>query len=37
MRFVPATLGIGLVPIAYLTLRALDRSASTSLLNSVLV
>ena len=37
MRLVPATLGIGLVPIAYLTLRALDCSASTSLLASVLV
>lgn len=37
MRLVPALLGVGLVPIAYLTLRALDCSASTSLLGSVLV
>jgi dolichyl-phosphate-mannose-protein mannosyltransferase len=37
MRLLPATIGVGPVPIAYLTLRALDCSASTSLLGSVLV
>lgn len=37
MRMVPAVLGVLLVPITYLTLRALDCSASTSLLGSILI
>jgi dolichyl-phosphate-mannose-protein mannosyltransferase len=37
MRMVPAILGVLLVPITYITLRALDCSASSSLLGSVLV
>ncbi|CAG8771294.1 2466_t:CDS:1, partial [Acaulospora colombiana] len=37
MRMVPAVLGVLLVPITYITLRALDCSASSSLLGAVLV
>ena len=37
MRMVPATLGIATVPIAYLTLRALDCRATTALLASLFV
>ncbi|KAI6120079.1 glycosyltransferase family 39 protein [Pisolithus thermaeus] len=35
MRMVPATLGIATIPLAYLTLRALDCKASTALLASL--
>ncbi|KAI6003327.1 glycosyltransferase family 39 protein, partial [Pisolithus marmoratus] len=35
MRMVPATLGVATVPLAYLTLRALDCKASTALLASL--
>ncbi len=37
MRMVPATLGVATVPLAYLTLRALDCRASTALLASLFV
>ena len=37
MRLLPATLGIGLVPITYLTLRALDCRATTALLGALFV
>lgn len=37
MRMVPATLGIATVPLAYLTLRALDCRATTALLASLFV
>ncbi|KAG8848628.1 hypothetical protein FRB91_010642 [Serendipita sp. 411] len=37
MRFVPAILGVLLVPATYITLRGLDCSASSSLLGSILV
>jgi dolichyl-phosphate-mannose-protein mannosyltransferase len=37
MRMVPATLGIATVPLAYLTLRALDCRATTALLASLLI
>ncbi|KAI5997088.1 glycosyltransferase family 39 protein [Pisolithus albus] len=35
MRMVPATLGVATIPLAYLTLRALDCKASTALLASL--
>lgn len=37
MRMVPAILGVGTVPLAYLTLRALDCRATTALLASLFV
>ncbi|KAF9449496.1 glycosyltransferase family 39 protein [Macrolepiota fuliginosa MF-IS2] len=37
MRMVPATLGVATVPLAYLTLRALDCRATTALLASLLI
>jgi len=37
MRLLPATLGIALVPLTYLTLRALDCRATTALLGSLFV
>jgi len=37
MRMVPATLGIATVPLAYLTLRALDCRATTALLASLFI
>ncbi|KAF8505073.1 glycosyltransferase family 39 protein [Hysterangium stoloniferum] len=37
MRLLPATLGVALVPVAYLTLRALDCRATTALLGSLFV
>ena len=37
MRMVPATMGVATVPLAYLTLRALDCRATTALLASLLV
>ncbi|KAH7888234.1 glycosyltransferase family 39 protein [Phlebopus sp. FC_14] len=37
MRLVPATLGIATVPLAYLTLRALDCRATTALLASLFI
>lgn len=37
MRMVPATMGVALVPIAYLTLRGLDCSASTAVLGAIMV
>ncbi|KIM79512.1 glycosyltransferase family 39 protein [Piloderma croceum F 1598] len=37
MRMVPATLGVATVPLAYLTLRALDCRATTALLASLFV
>ncbi|KII96143.1 glycosyltransferase family 39 protein [Plicaturopsis crispa FD-325 SS-3] len=37
MRMVPATLGIATIPLAYLTLRALDCRATTALLASLFV
>ncbi|KAI0303009.1 hypothetical protein BC826DRAFT_965650 [Russula brevipes] len=37
MRMLPATLGIAVVPLAYLTLRGLDCRATTALLASLLV
>lgn len=37
MRSVPATLGVGLVPLAYLTLRGLDCRATTALLGSMFI
>lgn len=37
MRFIPAILGVGLVPITHLTLRELGCGASTALLGSILV
>lgn len=37
MRMVPAVLGIATVPLAYLTLRALDCRATTALLASMLI
>jgi dolichyl-phosphate-mannose-protein mannosyltransferase len=37
MRMLPATLGVATVPLAYLTLRALDCRATTSLLGSVFI
>jgi len=37
MRMLPATLGIALVPIAYLTLRALECSTSTAMLGAIFV
>ncbi|KAF8164772.1 glycosyltransferase family 39 protein [Crassisporium funariophilum] len=37
MRMVPATLGVATVPLAYLTLRALDCRATTALLASIFI
>lgn len=37
MRLLPATLGVGLVPLTYLTLRGLECRATTALLGSLLV
>lgn len=37
MRMMPATLGIGVVPLSYLTLRALDCRATTALIAALLV
>lgn len=37
MRMLPALLGVGTIPIAYLTLRALDCRATTALLGSLFV
>ena len=37
MRMVPALLGVGLVPITYLTLRGLDCRATTALIGAVLI
>jgi dolichyl-phosphate-mannose-protein mannosyltransferase len=37
MRLLPASLGVALIPITYLTLRSLDCTATSSLLGSVLV
>ena len=37
MRMVPATLGVATVPVAYLTLRALDCRVTTALLASLLI
>jgi dolichyl-phosphate-mannose-protein mannosyltransferase len=37
MRMVPATLGVGTIPLAYLTMRALDCRATTALLASLFV
>ena len=37
MRMVPATFGVATVPVAYLTLRALDCRATTALLASLLI
>ena len=37
MRMVPALLGVGLVPITYLTLRGLDCRATTAMIGAVLI
>lgn len=37
MRFLPALMGVGVVPVAYLTLRALDCRPATALLGSLFI